>query len=188
MPGIVGASTGFTTDFISTNELPIGATVKISLQDETLQPPLEELECATPSPGGLIMPLSCSYTTYDSGNIADISIQSPCGLQACPAGELVSITVSNARNPRSIRPIEDDITVTTQTLAGVTIDQGQVGSTAGLAIFPSTFISTDLLRPFKYDTIVAGALQDYVFAVVPRNGIQPQNGSLEIDFPNETEL
>jgi hypothetical protein len=72
VPGVVGASTGFTTDFMTTNELPVGGTVKISLQDETLQPPLEEpfeLECATPSPGGLIMPLSCSYTTYESGNI-----------------------------------------------------------------------------------------------------------------------
>ena len=36
VPGIVGASTGFTTDFMTTNELPIGGTVKVSLQDETL--------------------------------------------------------------------------------------------------------------------------------------------------------
>ena len=67
VPGVVGASTGLTVDFMTTNELPIGGRVQINLQDETLQPPLEEpfeLECATQIPGGLIMPLNCFYNTF----------------------------------------------------------------------------------------------------------------------------
>ena len=99
------------------------------------------------------------------------------------------MTVSNARNPRSTRPIANNFTVSTVTLSGATIDSGRIeGSAAGLDIFPSTFISTSLVKPQEGETIVAGALQSYMFIVVPRNGIAAQNGSLEIDFPNEVEL
>ena len=101
---------------------------------------------------------------------------------------MVSVTISNARNPRSTRPITSDFTVKTVTLNGATIDQGIVGSAAGLDIFPSTFISTSLVRPHPDDTIVAGALQSYMFIVIPRNGIQAGDGSLEIDFPSDVEL
>jgi hypothetical protein len=44
------------------------------------------------------------------------------------------------------------------------------------------------VKPQEGETIVAGALQSYMFIVVPRNGIAAQDGSLEIDFPNDVEL
>jgi hypothetical protein len=49
-------------------------------------------------------------------------------------------------------------------------------------------MSVELRQPTETDEIMTGALQTYVIAVKPLNGIEPNNGKLKVTLPPECGL
>ena len=53
---------------------------------------------------------------------------------------------------------------------------------------PAQLMSVELRQPTETDEIMTGALQTYVIAIKPLNGIEPNNGKLKVTLPPECDL
>jgi hypothetical protein len=133
----------------------------------------------------------CSFVLYASGLIQYIRIEEPCGPgTACAMGAEVTLKVSGVRNPRSVKPIENQFTISSYTQESYAIDTGSiVGTAVGLEVEPATLVQVSLLEPDSAsNAIVTGAIQTYQFNIVLNNGLQSETGKLELDLPADVEL
>ena len=165
--------------------------MRVIFEDDTLQPPEDgdsEILCASPDD---TQTYACSYTLYPSGQINYIQVEEPCGDGvACPKDTLVGLKIQGARNPRSVKPIVNQFTISSFTQEQYAIDKGTIlDSALGLEITPAEIISASLLKPdSSLDQIVTGALSTYEFSVTLNNGLSSVLGKLELTLAPEVHI
>ena len=131
------------------NAIPEGGNVRVILEDDTLQPPEDggaDLLCQS-SDGTLIF--DCSYVLYPSGQINYIQVEEPCGVGlSCDKATLVNLKISGVRNPRSVKPIINQFTISSFTQEQYAIDKGVILDEAlGLEVIPADLIQASLIQP-----------------------------------------
>ena len=115
---------------------------------------------------------TCTTELYSSGYIKTIMILEPCGGLDCEAGTIVNITVTDLKNPRSTRPIENSFEIRSFTYESYPIDIGTITQANGLEITVAPLTSVEIREPLASDMIITGALDTYRVAVMPTNGLE----------------
>ena len=126
------------------NTIPTGGVIIIEFADDSLQlnyPPSEP-RCQTYNSIDNGRSLPCHTTTYDSGLIKTITIKDLCGSGTfCPPKQSLGFKVSDIRNPRSTKPIQNIFKVRTYTAEGFAIDKGSMSAKLpeDLTLEPASF-------------------------------------------------
>lgn len=99
----------------------------------------------------------------------------------CVKGSALTISITNALNPGSVKPINTLFNVSTYTSAGYLIDTGNAVSIFGLPLVSDMFTSAYLTKPTG--VIKVGSTSEYFFLITPKNLI-PNAGLLNITLPS----
>ena len=103
---------------------------------------------------------------------------------------LVNLKITGVRNPRSVKPIVNQFTISSFTQEQYAIDKGIILDEAlGLEVIPADLVQASLLQPdANLDQIITGALSTYEFSVTLNNGLMRTLGKLELNLAAEVDI